>query len=118
MRDGVLYYVLLMMARRSPMLLLALGGIIFAIVRWKLHPRVSLMTVIALVILLVEAFVFSILLYYIPELLRPMTLSSKAIDWLYFFVFFFEDFIPSLILVLLVGAAFSQRNPPAVTSNT
>jgi hypothetical protein len=92
------------------MLLLALGGSIFVIIRWKLHPRVSLMTLIALVIYVIEAFLFSILLYYMPDLIQSLHVSSKAIDWLYFFVFFFEDCVPALIILLLVGAAFSQRN--------
>ncbi len=117
MRDGIVYYLLLMLARRLPMLLLALGGSVFAIVRWKLHPRVSLMTVLALVIYLIEAFLFTIFLYYLPDLIRTTHLSAKAVDWLYFFVFFFEDFVPALIILLLVGAAFSQRNSPPATSN-
>ena len=117
MRDGIVYYVLLMLARRLPMLLLALGGIIFAIVRWKLHPRASLMTLLALVIYLVEAFLLSVFLYYLPDMMHPMRLSSKAVDWLYFFVFFFEDFVPALIILLLVGAAFSQRLSPPATSS-
>jgi hypothetical protein len=99
------------------MLLLALGGSIFAIIRWKLHPRVSLMTLIALAIYVIEAFLFSILLYYIPDLTQSLHVSYKAIDWLYFFVFFFEDFVPALIILLLVGAAFSQRNTPLATRN-
>ena len=99
------------------MLLLALGGTIFAIIRWKRHPRVSLMTVIALVIYMIEAFLFSVFLYYLPDLIQAMHFSSKAIDWLYFFVFFFEDLVPALVILLLVGAAFSQRNSPVIGSN-
>jgi hypothetical protein len=99
-----------MIARRSPMLLLALAGTVVALIRWKRHPRVSLMTVIALVIYVIEAFLFSVFLYYLPDLIQTMHFSSKAIDWLYFFVFFFEDFVPALVILLLVAAAFSQRN--------
>jgi hypothetical protein len=106
-----------MIARRSPMLLLAVGGTVFALIRWKRHPRVSLMTVIALVIYVIDAFVFSIFLYYLPDLIQTMRFTSKGIDWLYFFIFFIGDFVPALIIILLVAAAFSQRNSLPATSN-
>lgn len=99
------------------MLLLALGGIVFALIRWKRHPRVSLMTVIALVIYVIEAFLFSVFLYYLPDLIQATHFTSKAIDWLYFFIFFFEDFVPAIVIILLAGAAFSQRNSLPATSN-
>ena len=67
------------------------------------------MTTIAFVIYLLDAFVFSILLYFLPTLITPMRMSGKAIDWLYFFVFFFADFVYVIVIVLLVSAAFSQR---------
>ena len=99
------------------MLLLASGGIIFALVRWKLHPRASLMTVIALVIFIIDAFVYSIVLYFLPDLFRPMLTSAKMINWLYFFIYFFDDFVFALVIILLTGAAFSQRNLTAANSN-
>ena len=99
------------------MLLLASGGIIFALVRWKLHPRASLMTVIALVIFIIDAFVYSIVLYFLPDLFRPMLTSAKMINWLYFFIYFFDDFVFALVIILLTGAAFSQRNLTAYNSN-
>jgi hypothetical protein len=98
-----------MLARRSPMLLFALGAIIFSLIRWKRHPRVSLMVAIAFFIYLVDAFLFSIFNYYIPTIFRPMNLSLKGIDWLYFFVYFFRDFVFVIVIVLLVSAAFIQR---------
>jgi hypothetical protein len=115
LRDGLIYNVLVTLARRSPMLLLALGGSIFAILRWKRHPRVSIMTVSALVIYMIDAVVFQIFLYYFPVMIRSVE-SPKTIDWLYFFVFFFQDFVFVIIIVLLVAAAFSQRNATQTTS--
>lgn len=92
------------------MLLLAAGGIIFAVIRWKRHPRVSILTAIALVIFLVDAFVYSLVLYFLPDLLRPMLVTTKMISWLYFFIHFFDDFVFAIVIILLVSAAFSQRN--------
>ena len=110
MRDGFLYYFLLMMARRLPILLLILGGSALAIVRWRRHPRSSLMTLLALVIYLIEAILFTLLLYWLPELMYSMKLSPKASSWLYTIIFFLEDFVMALIIILLVGAAFSGRS--------
>jgi hypothetical protein len=105
----MLYYLSLLLARRSPMLLLSLGGIIFAIVRWKRHPRVSLMTVLALAIYIFEGILFSIFLYWLPELMFKMRLSPAAIDNSYLVLFFLEDFVFAVVIILLVSAAFSGR---------
>jgi hypothetical protein len=110
-RDGFAYYFLLMGARRVPMLLLILGGSALAIIRWKRHPRVSLMTLLALVIFFFEIVLFIIFLYWLPELMTNLRLSGKATSWLYSIIFFFEDFVYALVLILLVGAAFTGRRP-------
>lgn len=105
----MLEYFLFMLVRRAPIFLLCLGGIVFAIIRWKRHPRVSLMTVLALVIYAVEAVLFALFLYWLPDLMRPMHLSLTADEWFYNVIFFFEDFVFALVIILLVGAAFSGR---------
>jgi len=105
----MLYYLLFFFARRSPMLLLSLGGIIFAIVRWKRHPRVSLMTALALAIHMFEGIIFSMFLYWLPNLTYTISRSARAVDTFYFVLFFCEDFVFALVIILLVGAAFSGR---------
>ena len=109
MRDGFLYYFLLRLVRRLPMLLVCLGGSVFAVLRWKRHPRVSLMTLIALLLYLIEGIVFIAFLYWVPDLMQAMRLSSKASGWLYTIIFFFEDFVFVAVLLLLVGAALTGR---------
>lgn len=109
MRDGFSIYFLLMMARRLPMLLIVLGGSVFAVLRWKRHPRVSLMTLIALLFYLIEVVAFIIFLYLLPDLMRAMHLSGKASGWFYTIVFFVEDFAFVAVLLLLVWAALTGR---------
>jgi hypothetical protein len=99
----------MMLARRSPMLLLSLVAIVISIMRWKRHPRVSLMTAIGFIIYIIDAFLISILLYVFPTMITAMRTTPKVIEWLYFFLFFFVDFISVAMILLLVGAAFSQR---------
>ena len=109
----MLYYLAMMLARRSPMFLLSLGVIVFAIVRWKRHPRVSLMTMLAFVVYTVEGTLFSVFLYWLPRLMDTMRLPPRGTENLYFVLFFFEDFVFALIIILLVGAAFSGRGAHA-----
>ena len=99
------------------MLLFAVGAIIYSLVRWKRHPRASLLTTIAFVIFLIDAFVFSIIIYFVPMLMTSMRLSGIMIDWLYFFVFFFGDFVYAIVIILLVSAAFSQRKTAPADAN-
>ena len=91
------------------MILLALGGIMFAIVRWRRHPRVSLMTALGLTIYLVNLLVFTLVFYWLPELSRALHLSANGVDWTYTIINFLDDFVYAAILILLVAAAFSRR---------
>ena len=117
MRDGFFIDFLLMLVRRSPMLLLALGGIVFAMIRWKLHPRASILTVIALLLFVLDLFGFFIVLNFLPDLTRSIVRTPKMIDWFYFFLYFFDDFIYALVLILLIVAAYTQRAQKPAESN-
>ena len=76
------------------------------------------MTTIALGLLLIDAFVFSIVLYFLPDLFRPMLSTARMLNWFYFFMYFFDDFIFALIIILLTGAAFSKRELTPADSTT
>jgi hypothetical protein len=107
--DNIFSYFLTRIARRLPMLLLALGGIVFAIMRWKLHPRASLMTVVALGIYLVDMVVYTMILYWLPSIVDPMRMSPSASRWFYSVVYFIEDIVFAVTIILLVAAAFADR---------
>jgi uncharacterized membrane protein (DUF485 family) len=118
MRDGFLYYFLLMAARRLPMLLFATGAIVFVLIRWKQSPRASLMTAIAFVIYLFDWVLFTAFLYWFPELIQSWRISSSTRAWINGIIFFVEDFVTATIFILLTAAAFSGRNKeePAQTT--
>ncbi|HEY5839120.1 MAG TPA: hypothetical protein VIT19_08800 [Pyrinomonadaceae bacterium] len=107
--DNIFSYFLTRVVRRLPMLLLAIGGIVFAFMRWKLHPRASLMTVVALGIYLVDMVVYTLLLYWLPSLVEPMRMSPSASRFFYSVVYFIEDIVFAVTLILLVAAAFANR---------
>jgi hypothetical protein len=108
---------LLMLARRSPVFLLSLGGIIFALFRIRRHPRVSLMTVLALIIFTLEGVLFSFFVYWLPNLTMKMSLSGAALDWFYGVMFFCEDFVFAAVIILLVAAAFAGRRGQLATTD-
>ena len=114
---GLTSYFLYMFARRIPMLLVTLGGIVFAIARWKRHPRVSLMTVLALALYWVEAFVFLCIRYWLPNIVEALKLSGTAINVLLVVISVLDDFAFAVVIILLVAAAFSGRKPATTTSN-
>jgi hypothetical protein len=107
--ENVFSYFLTRVARRLPMLLLALGGIVFAFMRWKSHPRASLMTVVALGIYLVDMVVYTLILYWLPSVIEPMRMSSSASRFFYSVVYFIEDIVFAVTIILLVAAAFANR---------
>ena len=98
------------------MLLLAVGGIMFALVRWKVHPRASLVTTIALVVFIGNVFIYSIVLYFVPELLRPTLRSLSMTNWIYFVINFFDSVVLAVVIFLLTFAAFTERSGPAVSN--
>ena len=107
--DNIFSYFLTRTARRLPMLLLALGGIIFAFMRWKSHPRASLMTAVALGIYLVDMVVYTLILYWLPSIVDPMRMSASASRFFYSVVYFIEDIVMAVTIILLVAAAFTNR---------
>jgi hypothetical protein len=113
---GLTSYLFYMFARRIPMLLVSLSGIVFAIARWKRHPRISLMTVLALALYWVEAFIFLCLRYWLPDLVEAWKLSGSAINVLLVVISLLDDFAFAVVIILLVAAALSGRQP--ATTNT
>lgn len=100
-------YTVFMLMRRSPLFLLALIGIILAVVRMKRHSRASMITILGLVIFALEGVFFPLL---IRTLSFNLDLSSAAIDRLFTVGSVIEDFVFSSVIILLVAAAYSGRN--------
>ncbi len=114
---GLASYFLYMFARRIPMLLVSLGGVGFAIARWRRHPRVSLMTIMALALYWVEALILLCIRYWLPNFVEAMKLSSTAISVLFVVISVVDDFAFAVIVILLVAAVFTGRKPARMTSN-
>ena len=106
----MLKFLLMSFLQRSPILLVALGGIAFAIIRWRRHPGVSLLVTIGLLFYIIKLTIFAALYYWLPTLRVSMKMSYRAISNLYDLTSIVSDITFSIVLVILVVAAFYRRS--------
>jgi uncharacterized membrane protein len=110
-------FLLYLLLKRSLLLILLVGGIGFAIARWKRHPRVSLMTVLTLGLYLIETSLFSILYHWLPSYLFSLRFSPETIETIDSVLQLTDDFLYAAVLILLVAAAFTRRIQDSFTIN-
>ena len=108
-------FVISMVLRRLPMLILVLVGVIVAILRWKRHPKVSLLTIIGLLLYLVERSIFIPLSYWLPRYLYARQFATSSFQIVTTLVYLVDDIFYAVVIILLVAAAFSQRTPQLTT---
>jgi Na+/H+ antiporter NhaC len=110
-------FLIYMLLKRSLLLLLLLAGIGFAIARWKRHPRVSLMTTLGLAFYLIETLLFATLYHWLPVFFFNMKMSVEAADIAEIVLRLADDLLYAAVLILLVAAAFTGREPQSFTIN-
>lgn len=103
-------YLLRSLLLRTPTLILFMAGVLFAITFWKRHPKVSLMTLLGLCLWQIQSFTFMFVYYKLPDWLQANNWSYDSRDKVYLALNLTQDLVYSLMLILLVAAAFSQRN--------
>ena len=94
-----------LLLRRSPILILILAVCVFAIVRWKRHPRVSLMTVLAFLIYLIDSFFFAFLYRFLPPSFFDLGRTNSGLNLIELLLQIVEDMVFVVVLVLLIVAA-------------
>jgi hypothetical protein len=97
---------------RSVLLVVILAGIVLAIIRRKRHPRVSLLTVIALMFYLFESYFFSIVFHLLPGWYGVLGITPSHTKILDVILQLVDDSAFATVLALLVTAAFTGRNLP------
>ena len=108
-------YLFNIFAGRIPLFLLLLGGIVFALMRWNRHPRVSFLTILGLFFYLLESIFFTFIVFLLPTLL-PAGARFVASDSLYMVLFLLDDFAYAAVIIVLVSAVFTQRQPEPATT--
>ena len=109
-------YFLLAFLRRLPMLILSVVGILFAVVRWKRHPKVSLITMSAFGIYLIDFVAYTSIRYWLPNAIPAMRLSDIGYTRLLTVISVLDDFVFAVIIILLVTAAFTGRRRNAISA--
>jgi hypothetical protein len=102
-----------MFLQRSPALFVVFIGIIFALVRWRRHPKVSLVTIAALLLYLFKFVVFTGLYYSVPQITTHV--AADLGPTLFFTLDVLSDIASAAVIVLLVVAAFMKRQPAATS---
>ena len=98
-----------LLGRRWPMMLVVLAGIVFAIIRWKRHPKVSTFAIAGLLLFQIQSLAFSSIYYKLPEL-ADRGWTWAAIDNLSIAIDVGHDIFYALAIALLASAIFSNRN--------
>jgi len=106
------------MLQRAPLLLVILVGIIFALTRWKRHPKISFCAAVGLVIYLFKHIVLAQLSYSIPAVMKSWNLSYAAANNMYTALYVVGDLAFAAVVIILVIAAFAQRTPIANQDST
>ena len=110
-------FLVYLLIKKSVLIVTLLCGIGFAVYRWKRHPRISLMAILALGLFLIETLAFSIVYYLLPDLFSRLQLTPQNMSTLESVFQLLDDFVYAAVLILLVAAAFTGRVRESVTIN-
>ncbi len=108
-------FLVYLLIKKSVLIITILAGIGFAVYRWKRHPRISLMAVLALGLYLVDTLAVAIIFYLLPGLFFRLHLTAQKISMLDSVIRLLDDFVYATVLLLLVAAAFNGRVTESVT---
>ena len=97
-----------------PSLLVLLVCLVFALVRWKRHPKVSLVAGLAFAFLFFHGIGISAIYVWLPRLLLSSP-SSKESEAFYSWLALFNNVTFALGLAMLLVAVFIDRKSMAVS---
>ena len=104
-------------AEQSPSLIAMLGGLVFALTRWKRYPKVAMMVALSMALLLIHLVIFAFVYDLVPPLFVKDTISQnyEEIARTRKIVFLVLGLIYNGMAVvgygILVGAIFMHRKP-------
>src|ERR671913_193672 len=90
----------------SPAILVALVGCLLVLIRWRRHPRASVLALVALLIYLFASFLFPIIYAVLPTLLTERAWSTTSYSIFYRGLAFFHYLVEAVALALLLAAVF------------
>lgn len=94
--------------RRWPVMLVVLVGLVFAIIRWRRHPKVSAFALAGLLLFQLQSLAFSSLYYFLPRL-ADHGWTWRSIDHLSVGLDIGHDLVFTVAFALLAVAIFTGR---------
>ena len=106
-----LFELLRTIAQQLPLLLTLVGCIVFALVRWKHHPKVSLVLSAGLLWLFLVILLFATANYWIPDLIirRGIFVEAEAVQTFYATMSLIYNAGLAIGFALLLISIFMQR---------
>jgi hypothetical protein len=95
-----------------PSMLTAVACIVIAFVRWKRHPKVSLVVAISLILMLVHVPLFAIVYGYVPAWITQTVRPIDTIDFsrkLYLVLGLVSNSMVAIALAVLLAGIFMKR---------
>ena len=105
----MLRYFLLTLVRRTPGIIVMLVAAGLAIVRFGRHPRVSVLTLVGVIVYFFRLLIFPLVFYYVPDMGRSLNLTGTQLNWSYTALNVLDDACLAFVAILFVVAAFSSR---------
>ena len=93
----------------TPVFLVWLAGLVVAVTRWQRHPRVSLLTLIAIITLLLNTWIGTILNVQIPTMLSQWGWSVGEMGTFFMIKGFIQAVVAAVGYGLLLFALFGWR---------
>ena len=118
MESTQLFNLLQAYLEQLPSMLALIAGIVFAFTRWKHHPRVAMVVIIALVYLLLHLFIFTILYNVVPRWVVRSSGSYEnfrtVIDRVYLILGLLSNGAAAVGFGVLLAAIFMRRTAKPV----
>ena len=102
-------------AVQVPSFLALLVCLVIALIRWKRHPRASLVASLAFVLLMLHGLFFSVIYVWIPHWLGEGTAESQRTFYNRFALF--ANVLFAIAMAILLVAVFIDRKQASMTEN-
>jgi hypothetical protein len=100
-----------------PSLLTLLVCIVFAVVRWKRHPKVSSTLLISLTLLFIHGIAFSVVYTWVPSwFITPANYDPLVTRNVYLVLGLIANTTAAAAFAMLLAAIFMQRKPAPINS--
>ena len=110
-----LFYLFINFLQQLPSLLALLACIVFAITRWKRHPKVAMVVTIGLGLLLLHSIVFLLVYHFVPRWFIDYSRDSQEIETtirnVYLVLGWISNSAAAVAFAVLLAGIFMRRKP-------